>query len=191
MAKPATTKKLGPTTKPYDHRNCASLFGYAAEVHIRSGGICQLCGFGVGSEMDFDSWRQLTVEHLIGRKEGGDRAQITEALAKRDFDPPLSPERRAELIEQLHRLNTRSACSFCNSATSRTKCERSMTMLIAETSGGDTELREAVGKATETELAKKRADVQWKLKSIRQAFNEQVAPRLADTPKCNESLGSF
>ena len=30
-------------TQRYDYRNCQSLFGYAARVHERSGGICQLC----------------------------------------------------------------------------------------------------------------------------------------------------
>jgi pentatricopeptide repeat protein len=41
------------------------LFGYAAKVHERSGGICQLCGAG-RVELAFDLWRQMTVEHLIG-----------------------------------------------------------------------------------------------------------------------------
>jgi hypothetical protein len=49
------------TVKDYDYRNCQSLFGYAAKVHERSGGVCQLCGAG-GPEVDFDFWRQLTVE---------------------------------------------------------------------------------------------------------------------------------
>jgi len=183
MAKAATTKGVNPpkVTKPYNYRSCASLFGYSAEVHIRSGGICALCGFGVGSGKDFDSWRQLTVEHIIGRKDGGYRDKIREAVAQRVFVPPLSPERQTELIEEVDRLNTRSACSFCNSVTSRAKCERSMRMLIVETPGGDSELLEAVIKATETELAKKRTDVQRKLESIKRAFNEEVAPQLANT----------
>lgn len=41
----------------YDYRNRQSLFGNAAEVHGRSGGICQLCGCG-SRELDFDLWRQ-------------------------------------------------------------------------------------------------------------------------------------
>lgn len=58
------------TTGKYDHRNCKSLFGYAAAVHIRSGGICELCGAG-GGALDFDLWRQYTVEHVIGESQGG------------------------------------------------------------------------------------------------------------------------
>jgi hypothetical protein len=46
----------------YDYRNCQSLFGYAARVHERSGGVCELCG-ARSSVLDFDLWRQLTVEH--------------------------------------------------------------------------------------------------------------------------------
>ena len=46
--------------KEYDYRNCQSLFGYATEVHQRSGGVCQLCDAGA-TGLDFDLWRQLTV----------------------------------------------------------------------------------------------------------------------------------
>ena len=53
----------------YDYRNCQSLFGYAAKVHERSGGVCQLCGAGTAG-LDFDLWRQMTVEHLIGESQG-------------------------------------------------------------------------------------------------------------------------
>jgi hypothetical protein len=55
---------------PYDFRNCTSLFGYSAAVHVRSGGSCELCDAGDSS--DFDWWRQLTVEHLIGEGQGGE-----------------------------------------------------------------------------------------------------------------------
>ena len=48
----------------YNYRNCQSLFGYAAKVHERSGGVCQLCGAGTAG-LDFDLWRQMTVEHLL------------------------------------------------------------------------------------------------------------------------------
>src|SRR5205807_243716 len=54
----------------YDYRNCQSLFGYAAKVHERSGGVCQLCSAGAAG-LDFDLWRQMTVEHLIGESQGG------------------------------------------------------------------------------------------------------------------------
>lgn len=66
----------------YDYRNCQSLFGYAAAVHERSGGVCQLCGCGA-DRLDFDLWRQMTVEHLIGSSQGGYLAQIRSALEQR------------------------------------------------------------------------------------------------------------
>ena len=58
--------------KPYDYRNCQSLFGYALNVHKRSGCVCQFCGCSAGEQVDFDVWRQMSVEHIIGRIKGGD-----------------------------------------------------------------------------------------------------------------------
>ena len=57
--------------KPYDYRNCQSLFGYALNVHRRSGCVCQFCGCSAGEQVDFDVWRQMSVEHIIGRKTSG------------------------------------------------------------------------------------------------------------------------
>jgi hypothetical protein len=83
----------------YDYRNCQSLFGYAADVHERSGGICQLCGCG-SREPDFDLWRQMTVEHLVGESQGGYRGQIERALVARfpTSRPPRSPSWHAGSI---------------------------------------------------------------------------------------------
>ena len=64
----------------YDYRGCQSLFGYAQEIHEQSGGVCQLCGAGNGNEPDFNFWRQLTVEHLIGESQGGEYRRILKAL---------------------------------------------------------------------------------------------------------------
>jgi hypothetical protein len=70
---------VNKTMGKYDYRNCASLFGYSAEAHDRSGGVCQLCLAG-GNNFDF--WRQLTVEHLIGQSQGGYLAQIKELVSE-------------------------------------------------------------------------------------------------------------
>lgn len=102
--------------QPYDHRNCQSLFGYAAAVHERSGAICQLCGAGA-DRLDFDLWRQLTVEHLIGESQGGYLAQIRRSLRVRL--PDLPQARLEELARAIDAANTITACSFCNSTTSR------------------------------------------------------------------------
>ncbi len=66
---------------PYNYKSCQSLFGYAFAVHVRSGGTCQLCGCG-GSALSFDLWRQMTVEHLIGKKQGGYLKEIRLAVAE-------------------------------------------------------------------------------------------------------------
>jgi len=38
--------------------------GYYDEVHRKSGGICVYCDYGKG-KLDFDLWRQLSLEHVI------------------------------------------------------------------------------------------------------------------------------
>ncbi len=100
----------------YNYRNCQSLFGYAYDVHQRSGGICQLCGAG-GAEPSFDLWRQLTVEHLIGKKQGGYLKDIKHLVS--EFFPELDATAQVKLARAIDAKNTVTACSFCNSSTSR------------------------------------------------------------------------
>ena len=161
----------------YDYRNCQSLFGYAAQVHDRSGGICQLCGAGM-TDVDFDLWRQLTVEHLIGKSQGGYLPQVSASLTRRF--PELDTDARAELAAQIDAANTVTACSFCNATTSREQAPVSMTVLIEEAPDGPPELIfRHVTAGLAGILAEKRAEVAWKIASIRRAFDWQVAPRLA------------
>lgn len=160
----------------YDSRNCQSLFGYAADVHERSGGICQLCGCGA-SELDFDLWRQLTVEHLIGASQGGYKKQIQDALMVRF--PGLSPNRVTELARRIDEVNTVTACSFCNSTTSRTRSRISMSEAIEMAPDGtDEEVFRAVTSGLRQVLEDKRREVSWKLDSVRRAFDDSVEPRL-------------
>jgi hypothetical protein len=100
---------------------------YAAEVHWRSGGVCELCDAGV-TELDFDLWRQMTVEHLIGESQGGYVKQISASLAGRF--PRLGAAEVALLAAEIDAANTVTACSFCNSTTSRDRAAVSMTKLI-------------------------------------------------------------
>lgn len=79
--------------KPYNYKNCQSLFGYASKVHIRSGGRCQLCLCG-GQPLNFDLWRQLTVEHLIGESQGGYKKAIRQAVVQRFPDLSSDEQRR-------------------------------------------------------------------------------------------------
>jgi hypothetical protein len=161
----------------YDYRNCQSLFGYAARVHERSGGACQLCGAGT-AEVDFDLWRQLTVEHLIGESQGGYLRQITASLASRF--PAMTAAGRADLAAQIDAANTVTACSFCNATTSRDQAPVSMKRLIEQCPDGPPEqVYEHLTAGLAGILAAKRADVAWKLASVRKAFDSDVAPCLA------------
>lgn len=162
----------------YDYRNCQSLFGYAAKVHERSGGVCQLCGAGTAG-LDFDLWRQMTVEHLIGESQGGYLRQISASLT--DRFPGLSPGERAGLAARIDAANTVTACSFCNATTSRAQAPTSMTSLIETAPDGTPEeIRRHVTAGLNGILTAKRNEVEWKLASVRKAFDSRVAPALAD-----------
>jgi hypothetical protein len=104
-------------SKPYDYRNCLSLFGYAKEVHERSGGVCQYCGYGSGMEASFDLWRQLTVEHIIGEVSGGHPRGLQAAIAR--LFPSFTYIEQEQVVAEINKANTVTACSFCNSMTSR------------------------------------------------------------------------
>ena len=155
----------------YDHKNCQSLFGYAAGVHVRSGGKCQLCGCG-GSPPDFDLWRQMTVEHLVGDSQGGYLKAIHTAVATRF--PELSAPAREELSRRIDALNTVTACSFCNSTTSRDKSPKSMSDLLQEAQGTAEDVVIHLSLELQKILARKRRDVEWKLLSVREGFQREV-----------------
>lgn len=162
----------------YDHRNCQSLFGYAAKVHERSGGICQLCGAGMGG-LHFDLWRQMTVEHLIGESQGGYLAQITASVARRF--PDLGPAERTELARTIDEKNTVTACSFCNSTTSRSQSESRMDRLIEDSPGKTAEqVLAAVTAVLKDVLDDKRRNVKWKLESVRREYELRVLPSLEE-----------
>lgn len=163
--------------KPYNYRNCQSLFGYASRVHIRSGGQCQLCLCGQ-RPVNFDLWRQMTVEHIIGKSQGGYLHQIREAVALRF--PNLSVEAQEEVAQRLDEANTVSACSFCNSTTSRNINERSMSVVLNEAIGTVEDVIAHARAEFQRILEAKRRDVQWKLNSVRQAFEREVASKLAE-----------
>lgn len=180
---------------PYDYRNLQSLLGYAAQVHERSGAVCQLCGYGRDRQPDFNMWRQLTVEHLIGESQGGYLTSIRQSVAKRF--PDLDPAKQTELVARIDTLNTITACSFCNATTSRTRVEVSMTELIENSVGSPEQTLKALATGTAEALKAKREDVQWKLVSVRVAFEERVAPMLgvaspaqrSDPPISNTQVG--
>jgi hypothetical protein len=167
-------------SKPYSYKSCHSLFGYASDVHARSGGKCQLCGFG-GRLLDFDLWRQLTVEHLIGVSQGGHRTKreksndISRAVLARF--PDLPPQEQERLMREIDNANTVTACGFCNSATSRDKHTKAMHELI-NAPGTPEEVLAGIRAELQKVLEHKRAAVACKLECIRKAYEDEIAPRL-------------
>lgn len=159
----------------YNHKQCQSLFGYAFETHVRSGGVCQLCHCG-GDALTFDLWRQLTVEHLIGKKQGGYRKEIRAAVA--DRFPTLSSVEQETLVRTIEAMNTVTACSFCNSTTSQDACAWSMRELLFATAGEPAVVLKALEEALKSILERKRNTVSWKLESVRRAYERSVVPAL-------------
>lgn len=167
--------------KKYDYRNCQSLFGYAERVHRRCGWRCQLCRCG-GEPVGFDLWRQLTVEHVIGESQGGYLKELRSAVANRF--PMLTRHEHEQIVLSIDEFNTVTACSFCNSTTSRDKHDKSMAELLAIEGTPDEVIEQ-----TRIELSKilesKRATVNWKLAAVRDAFDRLIAPH--SEPRCGGS----
>ena len=171
----------------YNYKNCQSLFGYAAAVHIRSKGKCQLCDCG-SSNPDFDLWRQMTVEHLIGKSQGGYLKQIRTAVAVRF--PELSTAEREALSQRLDALNTVTSCSFCNSTTSRDINNKSMNELLNEAQGSIADIEVYISNHLQLILERKRNDVQWKLSSVKEAFQNEVLAKIMTQGRTNPSSGT-
>jgi len=162
--------------KPYDYKNCQSLFGYAQQVHEQSGGIRQLCNCGSGREVDFDLWRQLTWEHIIGQSQGGYFKEICATVTKRF--PSLPVAEIKGIARQIEVANTVTCCSFCNSVTSREKAPTIMDDIIADAPGTPEDVVAVVKTQLVEILTAKKQRVAWKLASVKKAFEEQVAPTL-------------
>lgn len=124
-------------TAPYNYKQCQLLFGYSFDVHVRSNGTCQLCGCG-GAELTFDLWRQMTVEHIIGKSQGGYFKEIRLIVAERF--PDLSGVEQESLSKEIVAANTVTVCSFCNSTTSRDSNSTSMSELIRSSVGNPCEV---------------------------------------------------
>jgi len=151
--------------KPYNYKNCQSLFGYAQEVHIRCKGICQLCGCGGLKPKDFAIWRQMTVEHLIGKSQGGYLNQIKQSLKE------YHSIEDDTFAKELDAINTVTACQFCNSTTSRDASDESMGAIIKDATSKE-EMIKNLSKICSKVLTKKKETVIWKLESVQQAFTK-------------------
>ncbi|HAS6346100.1 TPA: hypothetical protein I7243_22930 [Vibrio vulnificus] len=157
----------------YNYKNCQSLFGYSAEVHVRCKGVCQLCG--CGGSLDFDLWRQMTVEHLIGKSQGGYTKQIIIEIESKF--PSLTFAESNSLAKKIDALNTVTACQFCNSTTSREFSHISMSDLI-KNGKSPADVLKSVGETCQNILEQKRSKVEWKLASVREAFEKHVVPKI-------------
>ncbi len=161
--------------KRYNYKNCQSLFGYSTEVHIRCSGRCQLCGCG-GEPLDFDLWRQMTVEHLIGKSQGGYIKEVREEV-RRKF-PSYSGVEVESLAREIDALNTVTACQFCNSTTSRFKSRVSMYELILSSEPTRESIIQNATTVCNEALKEKQSAVKWKIESVKEAFDDLVASRI-------------
>jgi hypothetical protein len=161
---------------PYDQSGLQSLFGYGRAAHERSGGICQLCGCGAGADIDFDLWRQFTIEHLIGEGQGGYPLRIRAAVDIRFAHLPA--EERAPLTTRIHDANIVTACQFCNSTTSRDRAPFTMEDVIAELPSDPEEALRLLHEKLQVILDAKRERSQWKLRSVYPAFRDEIRPGL-------------
>ncbi len=167
--------------KKYNHKNCQSLFGYAAATHKRCKWQCQLCGAG-GLSAGSKFWRQLTVEHLIGRSDGGYRKDKNapidiNRLVDANFQAYTEGEKN-DLVKKIDELNTVTACQLYNSTTSRFKAEEKHTMAnLFKESGNCRELLiKKIGEACSDILRQKKEKVRWKLVSVEDAFKKYIIP---------------
>lgn len=171
---------------PYDETGLQSLFGYGKAAHERSGGICQLCGCGAGSEVDFDLWRQFTIEHLIGEGQGGYPPRIRAAVDERFAHLPA--QARMDLAKRIHEANIVTACQFCNSTTSRDRAAATMEELIASLPDDSEEALVALSERLQPILETKRRKVKWKLQSVYRGFRERIRPNLLERRKLDPRL---
>lgn len=162
--------------RTYDEKALLSLFGYGRTVHERPGGICQLCGCGSGQSVDFDLWRQFTIEHLIGRSQGGYPDRIRTAVDER-FSHLDEAEREA-LASRIHEANVVTACQFCNSTTSRDIAPFTMEEAIATVPTDPDEAVQALANKLRPVLEAKQSRVHWKLQSVYRGFRETIEPEL-------------
>jgi hypothetical protein len=127
-------------------------------------GLQSLFGYGAGPQVDFDLWRQFTIEHLIGAGQGGYPRRIREAVDSKFSHLPEN-ERRM-LAVRIHEANVVTACQFCNSTTSRDVAAFTMEEVIADLPPDADEAVAVAAEKLQTVLDRKRQRVQWKLRAV-------------------------
>ena len=167
---------MDKSQKFYNYKNCQSLFGYAAKVHIKFKGKCQLCGCSGESPSDFDIWRQMTVEHIIGKSQGGYLVQIRDFVKEKFSELPEKDQ--LDLSKKIEFLNTVTACHFCNSTTSRHISSKNMKQIIDEAQGSKSNVLKQIEEELKLILEEKIILVKWKIKSVEKAFKEEILPNM-------------
>jgi hypothetical protein len=128
--------------------------------------------------VDFDLWRKMTVEHLVGESQNGYLKQIRPLVASRF--PHLTAAAREELSRRMDTLNTITACSFCNSTTSRDVSDKAMSDLLNEGHGEVEDVMAHVTHELQGILERKRKAVEWKLLSVKEAFHAEVRAKITN-----------
>ena len=147
------------------------------QAHKRSGGICQFCRCNAGATVSYDLWRQMTIEHVIGKKRGGDLKEITIAISERF--PEITSTYRNRLVQRITEANTITACSLCNSLTSQHgKNGKKIADMLREATGTPDEVVNQVLVEIANLFEAKRAEVDYKHEAIRDAFEKLVEPDL-------------
>jgi hypothetical protein len=161
----------------YPCKDCISLFGYAEEVHQRSSGVCQYCGYGSDIEVDsplyISLWRQLSVEHVIGESQGGYNPRLKDAVSAKFPGHPIDEIER--IVDQINIANTVTTCRFCNDTTSRYVAQKTMEAFLAEAQGQTPdEVIAEIQRHLTAIFEDKKCLVLWKLSSIEPAFQGKI-----------------
>jgi len=140
-----------------------SLVTAARRISVRAG-FANYVGCGAGPDVDFDLWRQFTIEHLIGESQGGYPPRIRAAVNVKFAHLPESA--REEMAAQIHEANIVTACQFCNSTTSRDRAAFSMEDAISDLPRDREAALLELANRLQQILDAKRATVRWKLRSV-------------------------
>ena len=161
----------------YDFKKCQSLFGYAIETHKKYRGVCQLCGAGYNG-ITFDLFRQLTVEHIIGKNDGGYLSDIIKSVG--EVFPYLSKAEIKGLANKIEFINMVTACQFCNAMTSRYKSHIQMKDLIKKASEKKdiSDCLNHIEDVLKVILATKVSDLKDKIESVKNGYMEKFKPNL-------------
>jgi len=162
----------------YNIKDCQSLFGYAFETHKRYKGVCQLCGAGKNG-LSFDIFRQMTVEHIIGKSQGGYISGIKSCFKK--YFPKYEASKVKTLSKSIEFENMVTSCQFCNSMTSRYVSDVSMDRLFSESTGkSEEELLEHVKTELNKILKAKKEYLKSKQDAVRAGFDEVMKPHIIE-----------